>query len=157
MVIPSLPFRTETTDSEPLVGGCQCRALRFSLMPPAVTTVYCHCIQCRRASGSAMTAWVLLEATRFSYSQGYPRCFLSTPEVQREFCPLCGTPLLIRTVHGGFVRVAQAALDVPTVLIPEAHIWTRHRLSWLRLSDGLPTYRDDFEPVCTSGDLRDRW
>jgi hypothetical protein len=107
--------------------------------------VYCHCAACRRASGAAMAAWLLVPQAAFVYSQGYPRCFLSAPLVQREFCPHCGTALLIRplAVDRKLVRVALAALDDPCAVRPQAHIWTQSRLPWVELGDDLPRYAEE--------------
>lgn len=90
-----------------------------------------------------MAAWLLTPAPTFHYTQGYPRCFLSTPQVQREFCPQCGTALLIRPLRSPLIRVSLIALDTPHPLIPQAHIWTSARLPWVQIDDQLPHYAEE--------------
>lgn len=39
-----------------LTGGCLCGAVRYQLSEKLGPIVYCHCFQCRKASGSAFAS-----------------------------------------------------------------------------------------------------
>jgi hypothetical protein len=40
------------------------------------------------------------------------------------------------------VDVTICSLDNPEAVLPKAHIWTSSRLTWIKLTDGLPSYHE---------------
>jgi len=44
------------------------------------------------------------------------------------------------------IDVTTCTLDEPERLPPEDHTWTRSRLPWIRLADGLPEHREVRRP-----------
>jgi len=39
------------------------------------------------------------------------------------------------------IDITTASLDDPAAVAPRDHIWTRSRLPWIRMADGLPEHR----------------
>jgi hypothetical protein len=65
----------------------------------------------------------------------------SASEAVRGFCLRCGTQLTFqRDDSPQEIDVTLCSLDTPAGLVPEDHTYTRSRLPWVRLCDGLPTY-----------------
>lgn len=73
---------------------------------------------------------------------GTPRAtFVSSPAVQRSFCPRCGTPVSFAGDRWpGELHLFVASFDEPESLLPQAHVHVAEKLSWLHLSDSLPKY-----------------
>ena len=74
-------------------GGCYCGLVKFRFAEPAVAFVNCHCSQCRRASGAAVTTWLCADRSGFQVDQadGALSSFVMTENVARYFCRMCGT------------------------------------------------------------------
>jgi hypothetical protein len=75
------------------------------------------------------------------FERGEPRRRASSPGVERSFCGDCGTPLTYRRDDlPEEIDVTVASLDDPSRIVPVDHTWTRHRLPWVVIRDGLPCY-----------------
>jgi hypothetical protein len=123
-------------------GGCFCGAVRYEVNGDPGVSTHCHCEHCRRTSGAAFLTWVEFPAARFSFTKGTPGSFQSRPEVTRTFCTSCGTPLTYGRVDTpGTVDVTVCSLDEPASVAPQDHVYHDGKVPWVRLADGLPTYR----------------
>ncbi|MEE9281261.1 MAG: GFA family protein [Myxococcota bacterium] len=123
-------------------GGCLCGAVRYAGSGPATNLACCHCASCRRATGAPFVAWTTLPADRFSFATE-PGRYKSSPQVIRTFCTSCGTSLTYEhEQRPGEIDVTASTLDDPAELEPECHIWVSDKLSWVRLTDGLPQYAE---------------
>jgi len=129
-----------------LAGGCACGAVRFRLMAPPMFVHCCHCRDCQRQTGSAFVLNALIEAERVETIAGAPEPVLTPSESGRGQqiwrCPDCHVALWSN--YGGatdilrFVRIG--TLDDPGALPPDVHIYTRSKLPWVRLPEGVPTF-----------------
>ncbi|MBL0371181.1 GFA family protein [Rhizobium sp. KVB221] len=119
--------------SEPMSGGCQCGAVRFSagkLGRPSI----CHCRMCQKAFGSFFGAFVTADQAHLHWTRGAPSWYKSSNKVHRGFCQRCGTPLAYR--HAGGIEMAIGAFDHPEKLEPQVQVNHAQRLPWIeRLFD----------------------
>jgi hypothetical protein len=132
--------------SAPLLeGGCACGALRYRLESPPMFVNCCHCRDCQRQTGSAFVINALIETARVTVLKGEPKRSAMPTDSGRphgiDRCPACGTA--VWSEYGGmaklrFVRVG--TLDDPTAIVPSAHIFTRTKLPWVKLPDGVPAF-----------------
>ncbi|KAI9711565.1 MAG: hypothetical protein M1820_002130 [Bogoriella megaspora] len=90
------------THSPHSVGGCLCKAIRYTLASAPTTTVLCHCANCQKASGSAFMTNNWYKLNDFSIASGhqslrsYQDANAATGAiVKRYFCGECGSPLYI--------------------------------------------------------------
>ena len=125
-------------------GGCSCGAVRYRLASDPLFTHCCHCLNCQRQTGSAFVINLLIEADRVELLAGAPQP-VDVPRddgsAQRIFrCPACQVAVFsqygrpeVRFVRGG-------TLDTPSSVTPDVHIYTRSKLSWLRLPDSVPAF-----------------
>ena len=124
-----------------LPGGCYCSAVRYVVDGDIFNSTLCHCSDCRKASGAPAVAWFSARRADFRYTGEQPARFASSEQVQRTFCPHCGTTL---TFEDGRwpeeLDIASATLDDPEAVPPGDHTFVRSRLSWMDLHDGLPEY-----------------
>ena len=138
-----------------LQGGCACGNVRYRLKSEPMFVNCCHCRDCQTHTGSAFVINAIIETDRiqteatefevtaFKSGGGGPH------DIYR--CPKCRTALWSdygRNATRRFVRVG--TLDQPSELPPGAHVFTRSKLSWVRLPDGVPAFEEYF-------DIREHW
>ncbi len=78
--------------------------------------------------------YIIFDAKDFVLVSGEPKCFESSAEGQRCFCPECGSALLFK--HSGRPEraiILAASMDSFPEFVPEAHIWTESAVTWLRI------------------------
>ena len=126
-----------------LKGGCFCGGIRYEAGGMPFHKTNCHCSICRRTSAAPFVTWFSVPWAEFTFVEGAPARFRSTPKGLRSFCPRCGTPLTFE--HDDFadeIDVTTCSLDDPEGLPPEDHTRTSSRLRWVKLADGLPEHRE---------------
>ena len=105
----------------------------------------CHCRDCQRQTGSAFVLNALIETNRVTVLSGETAPHLMPTDSGRPHtvfrCTQCGTAMW--SEYGGvkplrFVRVG--TLDEPSALPPDVHIFTRSRLPWIVLPEGVPAF-----------------
>lgn len=127
------------TEDLQLDGGCLCGAVRFRLTAAAMAVSHCHCRYCRRATGAPFITWMTLPLTGFMFIKGEPKYFHSSDVVRRGFCGTCGSTITYgANDHPEEIDVSAALLEDPEAVIPDDHLWSGSRLSWIRMDDGLP-------------------
>jgi hypothetical protein len=124
-------------------GGCLCGSIRYRATGNPMTPSHCHCELCRRSSGAAFVSWASFATRDFSFMQGAPARFDSSPKAFRQFCSACGTQLTFR-YHAtpDSIDITLASLDDPAAIRPADHIWTRRQIAWIELADGLPRFAE---------------
>ncbi|MGL4962590.1 MAG: GFA family protein [Inquilinus sp.] len=136
--------------TDTLDGGCACGAARYRLLSPPMVVHCCHCCDCQRQTGSAFVLNALIEADRVELLSGEPEPVAvptdsGKPHVIHR-CPTCRTALW--STYSGrtqirFVRVG--TLDDPAALPPDVHIFTRSKLPWVVLPEGVPAFEVYYE------------
>ena len=121
-------------------GGCLCGGVRYRVTAAAIDTGYCHCRMCQRNSGAPVVAWTTFPATSFSWTAAAPATYVSSPQIQRQFCAHCGSYLVFRRDESTEVSVNTASLDDPGAFQPQMHIFVESRIPWFRTDDDLPQH-----------------
>ena len=113
-----------------MTGGCLCSGVRFELEPPLRNVLVCHCSLCRRSGtlAGAYTA-VPLEALRLA-ADGTLRWYVDVNERRRGFCGTCGATLFWTRAGDDTISVSAGALDGPTGLVTERHIYEADAADW---------------------------
>ena len=80
-------------------GGCLCGAVRFSSTAEPMFVGHCHCVDCRKSSGTGHSTHILVPELEFSVTG--PVTFYDHPAdsgniVSRGFCGTCGSPIYSR-------------------------------------------------------------
>lgn len=121
-----------------LGGGCLCGAVRYEAdLEEDDIADYCHCRECRRASGAPVVAWIQLASSRFRVVQGQASAFASPAGATRWFCGRCGSPLYMTDPDDRSLGIAVASLDEPDRVPPRLHGWFEERISWFDTRDEL--------------------
>jgi len=122
-------------------GGCLCRKIRYRATGTPMTPSHCHCELCRKSSGAPLVSWASFRALDFSFTQGNPARFDSSPIAFRQFCRDCGTQLTFQFHRSAdSIDVTLGSLDHPETITPADHIWTKRQIPWIKLADGLPRF-----------------
>jgi hypothetical protein len=125
-------------------GGCSCGTVRYRLTSDPLFVHCCHCLNCQRQTGSAFVINILIEADRFEIVQGkpqpveVPRDDGSSQEIFR--CGRCQTALYSWYGRPLVAFVRAGTLDEPGSVSPDVHIFTRSKLPWVALPDGVPAF-----------------
>ena len=125
-------------------GGCACGAVRYRLTSDPLFIHCCHCLNCQRQTGSAFVINLLIEADRVELLAGEPLA-VDVPRddgsTQRIFrCPTCQVAVYSRYGRPEVLFVRGGTLDQPSSVTPDVHIYTRSKLSWIRLPDSVPAF-----------------
>lgn len=124
-------------------GGCLCGGVRFRLKGKLGPAAYCHCQQCRRASGSAFAANAPARTAYFELTSGNDLVseYESSPGKFRAFCRLCGSPIYSRRdAEPDIRRIRLGTLDSDPDRRPFAHFWVGSKAPWYSIEDSLPQY-----------------
>jgi hypothetical protein len=130
-------------------GGCSCGAVRYRLTSDPLFVHCCHCLNCQRQTGSAFVINALIETDRVELLAGEPEPVpvprgTKTQKIWR--CPACQIAVYSQYTRRAtrFVRVG--TLDDPASLEPDVHIYTRSKLPWVVLPEGVPAFRTYYDP-----------
>lgn len=126
-----------------MYGGCFCGAIRYETNEPPFHETTCHCSICRRTSGAPFVAWFSVPKGSFRFLKDTPTRFRSSAKGTRSFCPSCGTPLTCELDDfPNEIDVTVCSLDHPEAVEPKDHTQTSSQLPWVKLADGLSSYRE---------------
>ena len=122
--------------NESFSGGCLCGAVSYVVKGPVIGVNYCHCLKCRKASGSAFATTAAFSSSGFQITGGHERVrnFESSAGKRRYFCGDCGSP--IYSAHGdepGSVYLRAGTLDGEPDLQPLVHLHTGEKASWYEI------------------------
>ena len=134
----------------PIVGGCQCESLRFELKAPPLFTHACHCLNCRRRSGTAFGLSTIVLRDDFAVARGELTAKQISPRTTVCQCAVCGT-----TIHSASIRfpstyvVRGGTFDDPNFVVPGAHVWVKRKHPWIVLPEGIPQFDEDYDTDAT--------
>lgn len=125
--------------SLPITGRCYCGAISIYAAGPPLMVTYCHCADCRRATGAPVAAFAAFAEGDVKFEPDDGRRSDVSPGVARSFCTRCGSPIAGRYEYlQGQVHVAIGLLDQADTLAPEHHAHDSSSLPWLHIDDDLP-------------------
>ncbi len=128
-----------------LKGSCLCGGVQYEYDGTLGPIVMCHCLQCRRAQGSAHATNSPVEAAHFRFVAGRAlvKEFESKPGKQRAFCRECGSPLYSRLdSKPELLRLRIGTLTTAIDARPAYHIFAASAAEWYEFTDGLPRYAE---------------
>ena len=124
-------------------GGCACGAVRYRLESEPMFVHCCHCRNCQRQTGTAFVINLLVEADRVTV-QGAPVAVDAPRDdgsAQRVYrCPACQGAVFSQYSAPGVLFVRAGTLDDPFSVAPDVHIFTRSKLPWVTLPEGVPAF-----------------
>ncbi|WP_294612975.1 GFA family protein [uncultured Roseovarius sp.] len=117
-------------------GSCLCGAVSFSVTAEPKGASVCHCGQCRKQSGH-LWASAYAPETEVEITGPVKWCEASKT-AKRGFCPDCGSFLFWKAHDEDTISFALGALDGPTGIRLEKHIFVADRGDYYDIADGVP-------------------
>lgn len=129
--------------SETQSGGCLCGAVRYAVQGQPAMSAICHCKNCQRQAGSAWSMLIGVPTAALTVT-GEVKTYVdhgdSGGEVNRQFCPNCGSPLFSRIpAMEGMVFVKAGTLDDTSSFAPAVQIYLKSKQAWVDLP-GIPGF-----------------
>lgn len=122
--------------SIPFEGGCHCGAVRYVCSEEPITVVNCHCGDCQKIAGSPFITGVLVPKGSIAINgeiRSYKVEADSGNGTTRNFCPACGTRILVELEGGDGVGVSYTSMDDNSWLEPSIELYTSKAQPWVTL------------------------
>ena len=127
-------------NAEPVSGNCLCGSVRYEVDQFARGVVGCHCEQCRKTSGHYVAATKATHDNLRMISAKTLKWYRSSDIAERGFCSECGSNLFWRRIGEDATSIMAGALNNPTGLALQSHIYTDDMGDYYELHDDVPTY-----------------
>ncbi len=132
-----------------VTGRCLCRKVSYAITGHLDIFQYCHCSRCRKFTGSAFAANLLVSPADFHWLNGEE--WVGRYEVEdakhfaTSFCKQCGSSLPWLGKSGKVVVIPAGSLDDDPHIRPSRNIFCGSRVVWYREPIALPEY-DELPP-----------
>ena len=125
-----------------LTGQCVCADVRFEVADAFLYAGYCHCSQCRTATGSAFSTFAGIDGSKLTIISGSGRInvFRSRDGDRINFCATCGTQVFTLLSGSELAHVPFGALREAPQIQPGFHAFVGSKAPWYEINDGLPQY-----------------
>ena len=125
-------------------GSCLCGEVRYEFSGPAKVFQYCHCSRCRKFTGSAHAANIIIAPENFVWLSGEDSLGrFEHPEAKYFatcFCQKCGSSLPWLVKNGRSVVIPAGTLDADPGIRPMHNIFWKNRVEWRVAIEDLPHY-----------------
>lgn len=121
-------------------GSCLCGAVSFTIEGELGPSDACHCTMCRKVSGHF---WASTDVPREAITisgEDELGWYRSSGKVRRGFCRNCGSALFWDGDGRASLAVAMGALEGPTGVQLEKHIFVHEKGDYYEIADGLPRH-----------------
>ncbi len=130
-------------------GSCLCGEVHYEITGSLGVFQYCHCSRCRKFTGSAYAANIIVAPDQFEWLKGEE--WLGRYEVPdahhfaTSFCTQCGSSLPWQAQSGKAVIIPAGTLDDDPDIRPFQNIFYGSKADWYQEAselikyDGLPT------------------
>jgi hypothetical protein len=131
----------------PSTASCRCGRLRATVAGEPVRVSVCHCLNCKKRSGSAFAVqarWPKEQARIEGVSKTFVKVADSGNRATFHFCPECGSDVHYE-IDGKFdakfddlVAIPLGAFDDPYSLTPAFSVWEERKHDWVDIvGDGV--------------------
>ena len=124
-------------------GGCLCGDIRYEIASKYLNAMNCYCEMCRKAHGGAFSTHIVVRPEQLSWPQGKHLLtpYQSSATGLREFCPSCGTHLLVHGQSGdGALGIPAGTVDGKPDLTLIGHMYTAELVPWHHITDDRPQH-----------------
>lgn len=125
-------------------GSCLCKSVAYEISGNLGIFQYCHCSRCRKFTGGAFAANLLVSPQDFRWLRGEDLVKLfPLPEAKHfatAFCSRCGSSLPWLAQTGKAVVVPAGTLDEDPQIRPSQNVFCASRAAWYAEPDSLPKH-----------------
>jgi hypothetical protein len=128
-------------------ASCRCGQLRTSATGDPVRVSVCHCLDCKKRTGSAFSAqarWPAGQVEIEGQSKTWLQLADSGNRITHHFCPECGSTMHY-TIEGkfdGLVAIPLGAFDDPYFAAPRFSVWEERKHGWLEITGDAVEHSD---------------
>lgn len=120
-------------------GHCRCGSVIMVANGEQDIAVYCHCDDCRRATGAPVLAAVAFKKSDIDWQSADTLKRHTIGTTHRLFCSECGTPIAQEHDSANDKTFFNTGfMDDPNDYPPTYHTFEGEQLQWLELKDDLP-------------------
>jgi hypothetical protein len=119
-------------------ASCRCGQLKAMVTGDPVRISICHCLNCKKRSGSAFAVqarWPADQVNIEGESKGFELVADSGNRAAFHFCPHCGSDVYyeINGKFDGLVAIPLGAFDDPYFAAPEYSVWEKRKHDWIEI------------------------
>ena len=119
-------------------ASCRCGQLKATVTCEPVRVSVCHCLKCKKRSGSAFAVqarWPAEQVTIEGRSGSFVKVADSGNPATFHFCPECGSDVHydINGKFDGLVAIPLGAFDDPYFLQPRFSVWEERKNDWVEI------------------------
>ncbi len=126
-----------------VTGSCLCKMITFEIEGVFESFYLCHCIRCRKDSGSAHAANLFSSTAKLKWISGQDnRKTFNLPGTQhtKSFCSTCGSAMPNIQMEGKLLMVPAGSLDNAFSMKPTAHIFIADKANWDENLEKIPRF-----------------
>jgi hypothetical protein len=117
-------------------GSCLCGDITFETSATPQGVSMCHCSQCRKQSGGIWSSAYVAESDLTI--TGDVTWYAASDQATRGSCARCGSFLFWKAHDEDTISFALGAVDGPTGVTLEKHIFVASKGDYYQIADGLP-------------------
>lgn len=119
-------------------ASCRCGQLRATVTGDPVRLSVCHCLNCKKRTGSAFAVqarWPADRVTLSGQSKTFDKAGDSGNAATFHFCPDCGSDVyyVIKGKFDGLVAIPLGAFDDPFFGRPEYSVYEGRKHQWVEI------------------------
>jgi len=120
-------------------ASCRCGQLTATATGEPVRVSVCHCLNCKRRSGSAFAVQARWPEDQV-HINGQSKTFVMVADSGNRgtfhFCPECGSDVHyeIDGKFNGLIAIPLGALEDPYSLMPGHSVWEKRKHDWAEIS-----------------------
>ncbi|TRM63514.1 Mss4-like protein [Schizophyllum amplum] len=126
-------------------GGCFCGAVRYTYTGEPAGKAICHCLDCRKISGTTYSTNVLIPADALTLTAGTPKTYScvggSGKPITNFLCGDCGSTMWREIAAYPGMKVVKAgtldAVDALDLAKPETELFVTRRTKWVQEVQGV--------------------
>lgn len=122
-----------------LAASCRCGQLKATASGDPVRVSVCHCLDCKKRTGSAFSAQARWPAEQISIagkSKSWAHQADSGNRITHHFCAQCGSTVhfAIEGKFAGLIAILLGAFDDPSFASPAFSVWEKRKHNWVEIS-----------------------
>jgi len=122
-------------------GSCLCGAVKYEIHGPLRPVIACHCVQCRKQTGTYMSATAAKDGDLKIVEDRGLKWYRSSDKAKRGFCQECGSVLFWRGEGRDYTAITAGSIDGPTGAPLDGHIYCESAGDYYEIAGG--AYRLD--------------
>jgi hypothetical protein len=122
-------------------GSCLCGAVKYEVHGPLRPVIACHCVQCRKQTGTYMSATAAMDGDLTIVEDRGLKWYRSSDKAKRGFCMECGSVLFWKGDGRDYTAITAGSIDGPTGAPLDGHIYCESAGDYYQIAGG--AYRLD--------------